>query len=507
MKLFKYDQQKLIVWLVLLVTFVLSACQADKEVGINKYEDFLAQAYSKGQFNGNALILEDGEIVFQGSYGLGNIDPIDSLNLNSIFRLGSVSKQFTAMGIMKLKESGHLTYDQDIKDFIPELPYEGVTIRHLLNHVSGLPDYMNMMNENWNTEMADDNTEKFVSGNVDIIEMFAKVKPQIYFEPGEKWEYSNTGYVLLASIVSRASGVSFDQFLKEKIFEPAKMTSTSVYSYVPEIDPNMPLRVYGYRTELNGIDRVSTDVHYLNPVAGDGGVYSTLSDLLKWDRILYTEDLISQNTKEEAFTPAILNNGDTTSYGFGWGIGKSLSGKKVIAHSGGWVGFITYIYREIEENNCIIVLTNNSTRYFGTVIDPLKNILHDQPYELPKQSISEAIGKVVLNEGIDVAIAQYKKLKSDKASEYDFAENQLNRLGYQLMRLDRIDDALEIFELNQEEFSQSANVYDSFGDALLARGDTTNSLINFKKAFSIDSALTATKEKIMRIEGTMPNKK
>ena len=507
MRLYKLDPQKLTAGLVLLVMFLLTACQTEIEVKTNNYEDFLSQAYAKGQFNGNALILEDGEIVFQGSFGIGNIDPIDSLNLSSIFRLGSVSKQFTAMGIMKLKESGKLTYDQNIKDFIPELPYEGVTIRHLLNHVSGLPDYMDMMNKNWNTELEEINPDKFVSGNIDLIEMFAKVKPQIHFEPGEKWEYSNTGYVLLASIVSRASGMSFGQFLKEQIFKPAKMTSTSVYTYVPGNDPQMPLRVYGYRTALNGIDLVSTDIHYLNPVAGDGGIYSTLGDLLKWDRILYTEDLISKNTREEAFTPAILNNGDTTSYGFGWGIGKSLSGKKVVAHSGGWVGFITYIYREVEENNCIIILTNNSSRYFGTIIDPLKNILHDQPFEMPKMSISEAIGKVVINDGVDIAIGQYKKIKADKPDEYDFAENQLNRLGYQLIQLDRIDDAVKIFRLNQEEFSQSANTYDSFGDALLASGDTTNSLINFKKAFAMDSTLTATKEKLMRIEETMPNKR
>jgi len=500
MKASYLNQQKLTVGLVLLITFLLSACQIEKETKTNKYETYLSQVYARGQFNGNALILEDGEIVFQGSFGISKINPVDSLNLNSVFRLGSVSKQFTAMGIMKLKESGQLSYDQDIKDFIPELPYEGISIRHLLNHVSGLPDYMDMMNKNWKTELEYDDPEKFVSGNIDLIEMFVKIKPQMRFEPGEKWEYSNTGYMLLASIVSRVSGIPFGQYLKEQIFEPTKMIHTSVYNYVPGIDPQMPLRVYGYRTKLNGIDRVSADIHYLNPVEGDGGIYSTLDDLLKWDRILYTDALISQETREEAFTPAILNNGDTTSYGFGWRISISPNGKKVVAHSGAWVGFITQIYREIEENNCIIVLTNNSNRYVMSVIDPLKNILHDQPYELPKLPISEVIGKFLLNEGVDAAIEQYKKLKSDRPDEYDFEETQLNSLGYQLLQLGHVDDAVEIFRLNQAEFSHSANVYDSYGDALLMRGDTTESLINFKKAFSMDSTLIATREKIMKLE-------
>lgn len=126
---------------------------------------------------------------------------------------------------------------------------------------------------------------------------------------------------------------------------------------------------------------------------------------------------------------------------------------------------------------------------------------------MPKMSTSEVIGKVVWNDGVDVAIEHYKKLKTDKSGEYDFAESQLNGLGYELIQLDRIDDAIKIFRLNQEEFSESANVYDGYGDALLVNGDTTNSLINFKKAFAMDSTFTWTKPKIMRIEKTMTNKK
>lgn len=494
--------------IVFCVAFLISSCQVERDDVINKYEAFLSRAHSNGQFNGNALIFEDGKIAFQGSFGIGNIDPIDSLNLNSIFRLGSVSKQFTAMGIMKLKERGLLSYKQNVRDFIPELPYEGVTIRHLLNHVSGLPDYTRLMDENWKVDLKYDDPERFITGNIDIIKMLAEIKPAIHFKPGEKWEYSNTGYVLLASIVNRASGIPFEQFLKEQIFDPAKMTSTSVYNYIPSQDEQMPFRVYGFSVGLNGTDLISSDCHYLNSAQGDGGIYSTLEDLMKWDRILYTDKLISKDTRDEAFTPAILISGDTTNYGFGWGINKSPTGKKAVQHGGGWVGFRTYIYREIEENNCIIILTNNSSRYLSSVLELLKNILHNQSYEFPKLAISEAIGKVIINEGAEEALVHFNKLKSNNPDEYDFAENQLNRLGYQLLQLDRIEDALAIFRLNQEQYPQSANTYDSFGDALLASGDTANSLINFKKAFAMDSTFIATKEKIKDIEGeTMPNKK
>lgn len=488
------------------IFLLFSACQTEQEIRDNKYEEFLTQAHANGQFNGNALILKDGKIEFQGSFGIGNIDPVDPLNLNSIFRLGSVSKQFTAMGIMKLKENGKLTYDQDVRDFIPELPYAGITIRHLLNHVSGLPNYTRLMMKNWKTDLKFDDPERFISGNNDIIKMLAEKKPAINFKPLEKWEYSNTGYVLLASIVAQTSGMPFEKYLQEQIFEPAKMSNTVVYNYISGSDSQMPNRVYGFSVGLNGTDLISSDSHYLNPAQGDGGIYSTLDDLLKWDRILYDNMFISEETKEEAFTPAILNNGDTTSYGFGWFIDKSSTGKKVVRHGGRWVGFRAYIYREIEENNCIIILTNNSSRYLRSVVEPLKNILHNQAYEFPKLAISETIGEVVMNKGANAAIEQYKKLKSNKPDEYDFAENQLNRLGYQLMQLDRVHEAIEIFRLNKEEFPQSANTYDSFGDALLASGDTTQSIINFKKALAMDSTFSATKEKIKDIEAnTMSN--
>jgi len=148
-------------------------------VHINKYEEFLSLAYQRGQFNGNVLILKKGEIAYKGAFGISNIDPIDSLNINSIFRLASLSKQFTAMGIMILKENGKLSYDQDIRDFLPELPYKDISIRHLLNHVGGLPDYMGIMNKNWRPELKYSDPERLVTGNIDIIELFANLKPEI----------------------------------------------------------------------------------------------------------------------------------------------------------------------------------------------------------------------------------------------------------------------------------------------------------------------------------------
>ena len=493
---------------VLLLLFVLPFCAAQNEGHPNKYEQYFSQAHARGQFNGTALVFDGGKVVYQGAFGIRSIDPVDSLDLNSQFRLASVSKQFTAMAIMMLKEQGKLRYDQDIRDFIPELPYEGITIRHLLHHVSGLPDYEPLMDQYWKTDLPYDDPARYTVGNDDVIKLLAEKKPPVLFNPGEKWKYSNTGYNLLGTIVARASGVSFAEYLKEHVFDPAGMSRTVMYDFVIGPDPKMPDRAYGFQVGWNGTDRIPADSHYLNRGQGEDGVYSTVGDMLKWDRILYTEKLVSKATLEEAFTPAVLNNGDTTDYGFGWFIQRSPSGKKMVTHSGGWLSFSTYIFRGIEEDKCFVILKNSSGASGWGIIEGLTNMLYDQPYALPPLSIREVLGKETASEGVEHAIAQYRKFKAERPSDFVINEGELNVLGYQLLWAGRVDDAMAILKLTMEEYPNSANTYDSYGDALLAKGDSVNALVNFKRAFGMDASLTATKEKIDAIEAAdVPGKK
>lgn len=472
--------------------------ESKKTSSVNPYEEFISSMHKRGQFNGNVMVVKDGENVYQGSYGIKNINSSEKLDSDDRFRLASVSKQFTASAIIQLEEKGLLSYDQDIRDFIPELPYDGITVRNLLNHVSGLPDYESLMNEYWKPELKYDDVDRFVKSNQDIIDMLVLKKPDIEFSPEEKWQYSNTGYLLLATIVSEASGVPFKQYLKENIFEPAGMGSV-VYDYMPEPDPDMPERVFGYRIALNG-DKISDDRHFLNRVEGDGGIYASLEDLRKWDRALYTGKIISDKSKDKAFTPFVLKNGDRTEYGFGWLLGESPTGKRVVAHGGGWVGFRTFIYREIDENNCIIILTNNSNQYLRETVEGLKNILHDKAYIIPKKSIADTVAKIVLQKDLKQGIDTYKYLRERDSLNYDFSENQLNRLGYGLMDEEKYDEALGILDFNNKLFSSSANTYDSLGDAYLSKGDTINALMNFELAFKMDSTMTYSKNKAERLK-------
>lgn len=327
---------------------------------------------------------ENGKVIYHRVFGISNFDPTVQLKMDSQFRLGSVTKQFTAMAIMMLKERGKLEYSDDIRKYLPELPYEKITIRHLLTHTSGLPNYMTLFNRHWESPK-DNSSENKIAANEDVIAMLAKHHPEVMFEPGAIFRYSNTGYVLLAAIVSRAADKAFHLFLKENIFTPLGMTRSLVYSTIR--DDQMEDRVYGFR--LDGSDFLPNDFHYLNGIVGAGGVYSTTHDLFKWDRALYTDKLVSSSTLVEAFKPAVPTYQGTTHYGFGWFIDSTLSGKKRLLHSGGWLGFRTLISREIEEDNTVIVLTNHTSPYIGAIMQAIKQILHDKPFTFPKISITK----------------------------------------------------------------------------------------------------------------------
>ena len=490
-------------FLPVLYVLLFSHCQAQQDPSADRYHSFLSEAHARGQFNGVVLVVDGGKVVYEEALGIRSIDPSGTLDLNSQFRLASVSKQFRAIAIMQLKESGKLRYDQDVRDFIPELPYTGITIRQLLNHLSGLPDYEPLMDQSWKPDLKFDDPARYTDGNPEVIRMLAAKKPPVLFKPGEQWMYSNTGYNLLATIVERASGETFAAYTMQHIFEPAGMSRTLVYDYVIGPDPKMSDRAYGFRSDWNGKDLIASDSHFLNLGVGEDGVYSTVGDLLKWDRILYTDKLVSKATLEEAFTPAVLNNGDTTDYGFGWQIGRSPTGKRMVAHSGGWVGFATYIEREIEEDKCLVILTNNSTAYFWPIVKGMTNILYGKPYVLPPLSISEVLGKDIAEHGVEHAIAQYLAYKTQRPSDFVFKEAEMNMLGYQLLWAERTDDAVAILKLTMEEYPNSANVYDSYGDALLAKGDSTEALVNFKKAFARDTTMLPTKDKIDGMEKTL----
>ncbi|MEL6251066.1 MAG: serine hydrolase [Bacteroidota bacterium] len=482
---------------------LLSSCkeQASSDMNLQqKIDDLLAKANEKGIFHGTVLIAKGGKVAYTGAYGLSNIEPETPMKVENIFRLASVSKQFTCMTIMMLKEEGKLDYDQDVKDFIPELPYEGITLRHLMNHTSGIPSYESLFDNKWKTELKDDDPKKFIEGNEHMLSFLVEHKPERHFAPGEKWEYSNTAYLCLAIVTERVSGIPFADFAKQRIFDPLEMSNTSFYNFVPGPDPNMPLRAFGFTKGLGGKLRYN-DSHYLNPVKGDGGVFSTVEDLFKWDRALYTEKLVKKESLEEAFTPGKLANGEAHDYGFGWSIGESLSGKKTVSHGGGWVGFRTFIHREIEEDHTIIFLSNHSSNYMEAILYQLKNILHDRSYIIPKEMTAEKIGKTYFHEGVEAGMKKYEELKADLEKDAVWGvENELWYLASVLHEEEKPEAAVNVLQLIINDYAEKPGPYlRGIGNIQAEMGENTLALQAYESALKADPKIEGVKEKIQEL--------
>jgi CubicO group peptidase (beta-lactamase class C family) len=356
-------------------------------VGQKNYSSLLKQ-FMTGQhdyfrFNGNTLIAKGGNIIYQQDLGWADFNSKRPLNDSSVFELASLSKQFTAMGIMILKEKKRLGYDDNVKKFIPEFPYDNITIRHLLTHSSGIPSYEDQFETRWD--------HRKIAYNKDIIEILRQAKDTLYFKPGSKWKYSNTGFALLALIIEKASGMSYNDFMAQNIFQPLAMTHTFIYNdrrstgkipsnYALGFVYSDSLKRYILPDSLTKLDFV----YYLDGIVGDGCVNSTTVDLLKWDRSLYTNKLVSRSSLDEMFSPLVqISARDSFDfYGFGVMVQTKSPKGKVISHTGGWPGYGTLLVRRVDIDETIIVLSNNETMT-GQIRAGLESILDDEDILMP----------------------------------------------------------------------------------------------------------------------------
>ena len=460
------------------------------------YTKFVNTMKAKGLPTGNILVYDKGAVLFKSTNGLRAIHPKDSLDMNSQFRLASVSKQFTGMAIMKLKAAGKLDYDQKVHTIVTDFPYQEITIRQLLHHTSGLTDYERIVDEYF---VKTDSTKQYILGNEDILDLFYRVNPDLDFQPGEQWAYSNTGYIVLASIVEALSGQHFRTFLKEQITDPLGMTNTVLYKYQVEADPNMPNRVFGYRKALNQTNLITNDYNIVNDVRGDGGIYSTLDDLFKWNMALANHSIISKSYLDEAWTSGQTNDGEYIGYGFGWFLDYNPGEPRVLSHSGGWVGFVTYLQNDVDAKSGFILLTNDSGENASVILEAIESIRANGTYQKPRISVYRTMAKYIYEGDTQKALSWYHQVKLDTMA-YAVSENDINQLGYLLLNDDNVDAATKVFQLNKTEHPQSANVYDSYGDALLRQGDTIQALANFKRCFEMDASLSYAKDKADALE-------
>jgi CubicO group peptidase (beta-lactamase class C family) len=292
-------------------------------------------------------VCRDGQIIKATGYGLANVELDISMTPETVLQTGSVGKQFTSMAIMMLLEEGKLGLDEKIPKYIRESPavWKDVTVRELLTHTSGIPDYgSEEALKKGVVDLRKDYTEE------QLIQAFAKMP--MAFAPGEKWSYSNTGYVLLGIIIRQVTGEFYGDFLQERIFRPLGMTSTQIISEADIV----PHRSGGYRLVKGQLRNQEWVSPTLNTTA-DGALYTNVLDLAKWDAALYTTKLVKQSSFDQMWSPVKLNDGKTYPYGFGWALGFR-HGHKVVAHNGAWQGFTMSIDRYLDDRLTIIVMTN-----------------------------------------------------------------------------------------------------------------------------------------------------
>lgn len=333
-------------------------------------ENLFSKVANEEQFSGVLLVAVKGKIIYHGAKGYRDYAKQVPLQSSDIFELASVSKQFTAMVIMMLKEQGKLNYDDPVEKYV-SIPYEGITLRHLLNHTSGLPDYQAIMDQHW------DKTK--VAGNDDCIAYLNTYAPPVLFAPGTKYMYSNTGYLLLASIAEKASGQEFISFCRENIFSRLGMKQTNIRTNTEKAaTTNFALGHLKVDNRFVRADSFPSSDYtiWLGNRKGPGRISSTASDLLLWDQALYGNRLVKQTTLTEAFTPAILRDGQSSAYGFGWVIGKDGAGGKMVFHTGDNPGYHTQIRRYLSPQITLILLNNNNSDQMETILDGIIQILN-----------------------------------------------------------------------------------------------------------------------------------
>jgi len=345
------------------LALVFSAVPASTQVPPAQIDAIFAPLKSASAPGAAVLVVRNGQPVFRRGYGVTDLRTLHPITAQTNFRLASFTKQFTAASIMLLAHDGKLHYDDHLTDFFPEFPAYGksITVRNLLNHTSGLPDYEDLLMKQYPNTPEEKIPQILDAGVLKLLEQQSSGK----FAPGSKWEYSNSGYATLAMIVEKVSGKTFGQFLQERIFTPLKMQNTLAYEKGKN---QVPHRAYGHsklgQSDKNGWRE--TDQSPTSAVLGDGGIYSSLDDLAKWDRALREHTLLSEAEMQSALTavqptggPAKSPEGTNVTYGFGWFL-NPYRGHKRMSHDGETIGFRTTIQRFPDDQLTIIVLANRT---------------------------------------------------------------------------------------------------------------------------------------------------
>src|SRR5688572_22873560 len=474
--------------LVVLATHGVALSQSSSSDKARKIDEVLSTANKYHLFNGSVLVAENGKVVHKKGYGHANMEWNIPNTPDTRFRLGSITKQFTAALILQLVDEGKVKLDGKLSDYLPAYRKDigdKVTIHQLLNHTSGIPSYTSVAkffaNVSRNPFTVDDFVKQFASSDLE-------------FEPGSKYSYNNSGYFLLGAIIEKVTGQSYDKALKSRILDPLGMKNTGYDLHSPVIEK----RAAGYERFGNGY----RNAPYLDmsiPYAA-GSMYSTVDDLYLWDQALYTDRVVSAQSKALMYKPALAD------YAYGWVVNKAEFGNGApaterIMHGGGINGFNTLIIRYPQQKHLIVLLDNTSQgESLDRLQDSITRILFNHPYTMPKMSIVDVVLQAINEKGLDAGLARYRDLKTKQSDVYDFSEPELNRLGYRLLQAGKQKEAIEIFKLNVAEYPKAFNTYDSLGEGYLVSGNQELAILNYKKSLELNPNNTNAVTMLKQIE-------
>jgi len=482
----KFNFQKVIlIGIIIQLTFILDSLGQTKA---EKIDELIKQYNEYGQFNGSILVAENGKVIFKKGFGLANMEWELPNQPDTKHRLGSVTKQFTAMLILQLVEEGKLKLDVPITTYLPNYPKKTgdmITIHNLLTHTSGIPDFTSFPNY-----------QKELSINTFSPEALIKVfaDSSLLFKPGEKFSYCNSGYFLLGVILEKVTCKPYEQILQENILNPLRMENTG-YDHHETIIKN---RASGY--EKYGNKYLNADYLDMSIPYSAGSLYSTIEDLYIWDQGLYTEKLLSSKTMDLLFKPYIKAEG--ANYGYGWFVGKAPLGNtgdsvEVIEHGGGINGFNSLIQRIPSERHLIVLLNNIGRVPLDEMSTAILGILYGTTYEMPKQSVAFSLFDVIVEKGLTSGLEHYNRIRNSE--NYSLKEDEMNNVGYNLLSSDKVKEAIEVFKLNVEAFPKSGNGYDSLGEAYLKDGNEKFAIENYKKSLELDPTNTNAKNVLKKL--------
>lgn len=436
-----------------------------------KINALMSDYHALRELNGSVLVAENGKVIFEKGFGKANFQWGVKNNPNTKFRIGSLTKQFTATLVMQLVEQGEIELDAPISQYLNYYRKDIadiVTIHQLLNHTSGIPNYTRAKN-----------FRDQVSRNPYEVKAFIQkhCSDDLAFEPGSQFQYSNSGYFILGAIIESVTGDTYAEVLERQILSPLKMHDTG-YDNGQEILTN---KAQGYEKLLEGYEHTSY-VDMSIPYAA-GAMYSTTRDLLKWDRGLYQETVLNNSALNKMFK-------DTSGrdYGYGWMIQETPvekfgNSKTLVRHGGGINGFNAFITRVLEDNYLVVILNNAGGAPMTAMTEGILNILYNKPVAPAQQHPMFALYQHFKDGGIK-ALEKHQLLLTQAGDS--ISERQLNSLGYLLISSKRLADAIEIFTYNTTLYPSSANAYDSLAEAYYHAEQYEQAVKYYKKTLSLE---------------------